>query len=467
MSEELLSALGNLAGEGYLVGGAVRDRLLGRPTADYDVAVGGEPAAIAGRLARQLDAHAFELSDGFGVWRLVARDRRWQLDILPLHEGRIEADLAQRDLTINAMAQALSGGELVDPFGGRDDLAARRLRMVSARAFEADPLRTLRVVRLACELGFGVDPATGAAARQSSPRVSGVAAERVFAELKRIMATERAPQGLDLLDELGVTAVILPELSALHGVDQSQYHHLDVGAHTRAVLAATIELQHAPSVWFGAEGAALDGVLARPLANELSRWEALRFGALLHDIAKPQTRAVTGEGRLTFIGHDLEGAELAAEILRRLRASQRLCEHVAALTRHHLRLGFLVHAAPLHRREVYGYLRACEPVGVDVTVLSVADRLATRGTGSERAIKRHLALARTLLSDALRWEAERPRPPLGGHELADALGLGPGPRLGVILQELEAAAYAGEIASREEALERARELAAGRSAAGR
>ncbi len=165
----------------------------------------------------------------------------------------------------------------------------------------------------------------------------------------------------------------------------------------------------------------------------MTRGQALRFGALLHDIAKPQTRGMTDEGRVTFMGHDRAGAELATSILRRLRASEKLSGYVAALTLHHLRLGFLVHREPLSRRDVYDYLLTCSPVGVDVTLLSVADRLATRGDNSERAIARHLALARTMLPEALAWEANPPRPPVRGDELARALGIAPGPQVGGLL----------------------------------
>ena len=142
-------------------------------------------------------------------------------------------------------------------------------------------------------------------------------------------------------------------------------------------------------------------LLAEPLADELTRGGALRFGALLHDAAKPQTRVDLGDGRIGFPHHDVEGAELSRAVLARLRASERLRTHVAALARHHLRLGFLVHEAPLDRRAVFRYLRACEPVGADVTLLSIADRLATRGRNADEAIASHLALARPLLEEAL------------------------------------------------------------------
>jgi putative nucleotidyltransferase with HDIG domain len=284
-----------------------------------------------------------------------------------------------------------------------------------------------------------------------------VAPERVFVELRRLLSAERAVDGLDVMGASAVTEAILPELVELRGIDQSRFHHLDVFDHTRAVLAETIALERDPEPVFAEDAGAVLELLAAPLANELTRGQALRFGALLHDIAKPQTRQETPEGRVTFMRHDEAGAKVSAAILARLRASERLGQHVAALTRHHLRLGFLVHRTPLSRREIYRYLDECAPVQADVTVLSVADRLATRGDGAERAIARHLELARLLMREALLWVTDPPRPPIRGDELSSALGIRPGPVVGELLHELEEASYAGEISSRKEAIEHARQ----------
>jgi poly(A) polymerase len=455
-----VAELAQIVPAGWLVGGTVRDRLLERPTADYDVAMIGSVADAAGTLARAAGGFAFELSEAFGAWRVVAHDHTWQVDVLPLNGETIEEDLSQRDFTINAIAAPLGDGGYVDPFDGLEDLRRRRLRVVSSDAFERDPLRALRLARIACELDFEVDAETLELARRAAPALDGVAAERVFVELRRVVCAPAAVDGLALMDRTGVTDAILPELAALRGVEQSRFHHLDVSGHTRSVLAETITLERDPERVAGADAPALLEYLAQPLANELTRGQALRFGALLHDIAKPQTRAVTPQGRITFMGHDESGARVGSEILGRLRASERLREHVAALTRHHLRLGFLVHEMPLSRRAVYDYLRTTAPVAVDVTVLSVADRLATRGDNAERAIARHLELARQMLAEGLAWVADPPRPPLRGDELASALGIKPGPVVGGLLAELEAASFSGEVATREEAIARARELIA-------
>jgi poly(A) polymerase len=464
--EPPLCALTELGAPAWLVGGAVRDRLLDRRTADFDVVVVGDVAAAAHTVARGARGHAFELSEAFGAWRVVARDRSWQLDLMALDGATIEQDLRRRDLTVNAIAEPLGGGDRVDPFGGIEDLRACILRAVSGPAFLDDPLRVVRLARLACELNFEIELGTAEAARAVAPRLTAVAPERVFEELKRLVCADRAPVGIGLLGSLGIAAAVLPELDALHGIDQSRFHHLDVLGHTQLVLAQTIEITERPRFLCEQpeQAAPLRSLLDAPFANGLTRGQALRFGALLHDIAKPQTRDVTDEGRVTFMGHDRAGAELGSSILRRLRASEKLRGHVAALTLHHLRLGFLVHHVPLERRDIYDYLLSCSPVGVDVTLLSVADRLATRGDNAERAIAKHVALARTMLTEALAWEASPPRPPVRGDELVRALGIDPGPQVGGLLAELQAQAFSGEVRTPEQAIDRARELVASTAA---
>jgi putative nucleotidyltransferase with HDIG domain len=264
------------------------------------------------------------------------------------------------------------------------------------------------------------------------------------------------------MDAYGITAQVLPELVALHGVEQNEFHHLDVHDHTLEVLDQVAAIERDPlAAGLGEHAGAVAAILREPLADELTRGDAMRIAALLHDAAKPWTRMDRPDGRFGFPGHDREGAELARTVLRRLRASEKLAEHVAALCLHHLRLGFLVHEAPLDRRRVWRYLRATEPQAVEVTVFTVADRLATRGRNAEPAIAAHLALARAVLGPALaRRGAAREAPLVRGDELARALGIPPGPQLGALLEQLEEDRYAGAIATREDAITRARELTA-------
>jgi poly(A) polymerase len=438
--------------EAWLVGGAVRDRLLGRATDDVDVALDGDPRHAAKAIARATRGVAFELSGAFGAWRVVGPGHGWHVDLVTL-QGDIETDLAARDFTINAMAEPLAGGELLDPHGGRADLDARRLRMVSATAMADDPLRTLRAIRLAVELDLALEPSTAAAIAAHARWIDTVAPERVFGELKRIVTAPAARAGLELMDAHGLTDAVLPELVPLRGVEQNEFHHADVYEHTLEVLEAVAALER-NRAFLGDRAADL---LAEPLADELSRGGAMRFAALLHDAAKPNTRGERPDGRVTFIGHDRAGADLARTVLRRLRASQRTIDYVAALTLHHLRLGFLVHEQPLDRRSVWRYLRATAPWTDDVTIFTVADRLATRGRNAEEAIAAHVELAR----DMLAIEPPPSEPLIRGDELAREVGIVPGPRLGELLAQLEEDRFAGAIATRDEAVRRAREIVCG------
>lgn len=445
----------------WIAGGAVRDAALGREVTDLDLAVAADPARVAKAVARDGDGHAFELSAEFATWRAVARDGAWQVDATALRGETIEADLAARDFTLGAVAVPLAGGEPIDPYGGIGDLERRLLRVVSEESFRADPLRLLRAPRLAAELELEVDAGTVALARSQAGLASRPAGERQLAELRRLIGGPAPLQGIALLDDLGLTAVVLPELEALRGVRQGPNHHLDVHGHTLAVLERTLEVEGDLDRFAGERAAQTRALLDEPLADEMSHGTALRFGALLHDIGKPATRGER-DGYVTFIGHDSVGAEIVAGICARLRVSGRLSRHLQALTLHHLRLGFLVHEAPLPPRRVHEYLRATEPVAADVTLLTVADRLSARGSGpfaTEEAIEAHLALARQMLAAALDWRRDGPPEPLlRGDELASELGIAPGPELGDLLAELEAAQYAGEVRTRSEAIEQARRL---------
>jgi poly(A) polymerase len=452
----------------WIVGGALRDELLGRPVRDVDIAVAGDPAPVARTVADSVRGPVFRLSEAFGAWRVIDRKRGQVWDFSPLQGETIEEDLGKRDFTVNAMARpakviprlGVMEGDLIDPLGGRADLEARILRVLGPQAYESDPLRPLRLARFAAELGFEADPETERLTAAAAPGVAEAAGERVFAELCRLMIANGALAGLTLADRLGLLRAVLPEVADLHDVEQSHYHHLDVYDHTLEVLAKQIELEGRLHAVFGAQQAVrLRRILAEPLADELTRGQALRLGALLHDIGKPATRDTRPDGRVTFVGHDRLGERMVRSVCRRLRTSDRLARFLEGLTRHHLVLGFLVHERPLDRRQVYRYLARTTPVEVEVTLLSCADRLATRGRRADEATEAHLDLARELMRAALDWrEHGPPGVPIRGDELARELGIEPGPELGRLLAELTEAAYAGEVATRDEAVAVARRL---------
>ena len=453
------AALGEWPGGAWLVGGVVRDALLGRRIGDVDLVVAGEPEEAARAAARSVGGPAFPLSEEFGAWRVLDRSRGFTCDVSRLHGQGIEDDLRRRDFTVNAVAVPLAGGAPIDPTGGIADLEQRILRVQGPAAYAEDPLRPLRLVRLHAELGLLPDRETERLTIAAAPRLVEPSPERVFTELRRTLLAPGVLGGLELAERLGVLAAVLPEVAALRGVEQSRFHHLDVYEHTLEVMRQLLELEARLEAFFGELAPALRELLDEPLADGLTRMQALRFGALLHDVAKPETRGIRADGKITFIGHDSAGAEVVEQILRRLRTSERLRTFVSALTRHHLVLGFLVRERPLRARAIYSYLRQCSPVEVEVTVLSCADRLATRGAHAEAAIAAHLELARELIGPALEWRAAGPpKPPVRGDELAVELAIEPGPELGALLTRLEEAAYTGEAVTREDALALARRL---------
>ncbi|HVD87141.1 MAG TPA: HD domain-containing protein [Solirubrobacterales bacterium] len=456
--ESVRGALGGAAGV-WIVGGAVRDAALGEEVHDLDLVVANDPQTAARAIAAKLGDHAFELSAEFQTWRVVSDRYGGQIDLTPMRGGAIEADLAERDFTIGAVAVPLADGEAVDPFSGLGDLDSQTLRAVAESSFRNDPLRLLRAARLAAQLGFEIEPETAGLARAAAAHASEPAGERQLAELRQLLGGPDPIRALRLLDELQVTPVVLSELHALRGVEQGPNHHLDVYDHTLAVLEHTLEVERGLERFAGERAAEVAALLDEALADEMSRRTALRFGALFHDIGKPATRAERA-GFVGFRGHDKVGAEVIGGICRRLRASRRLTQHLQGLALHHLRLGFLIAEMPLPARRVHEYLRATEPVTVDVTLLTVADRLSARGVGpiaSPGMVEAHLTLAREMIAAGLDWRAEGPPPPLlRGDELARELGIDRGPELGRALAELEAAQYAGEIGDRAGAIEHLR-----------
>jgi poly(A) polymerase len=431
LPQSAMRALGGEEGV-WIAGGAVRDAALGQAVTDLDLAVAGDPGRVAKALARELGEHAFELSAEFGTWRVVAPSRGWQVDITALRGDSIEADLALRDFTIGAAAVPLAAGEALDPYDGLVDLERGVLRVVGPSSFTDDPLRLLRAARLAANLNLRIDAGTVALAHDAAARAAEPAGERQLSELRQLLGGSDPLRGLELLDELRLTAVVLPELEGTKGVGQGPNHHLDVHGHTLEVLGHTLEIERELPRFVGPERAqeAAD-FLAEPLADEMDRRVALRFGALFHDIAKPATRAER-DGFVGFKGHDLEGVGVIGEIMGRLRASRKLTRHLQALTLHHLRLGFMVREAPLPPR-----------------------RRSARGAGpiaSPEMVQAHLDLAREMVGAALDWHRDGPPAPLlRGDEIAAELGI-EGPEIGAKLAELEAAQYAGEVTDRAEAL---------------
>lgn len=444
------------ADELWIVGGAVRDLVAGKSVEDFDLVTSADPGKIARTLANKTGSGVFRLSHEFGCWRVVAGDRSWHVDICPLRGGSIEHDLALRDFTVNSIALPLAGGELIDPFAGAEDLRGKTLRLTSDQAFKDDPVRVLRLSRFYCQYGLVPDQSCLTLAKQDALRVKEAAGERLLEEFKKLVTADNPLPGFELMDETGVTESLLPELKALQGIEQTPYHHLDAYGHTLEVLERMISIERDPSI-LGDCGPQVLEQLKSDRGDGLTTLGALRLAALFHDIGKSTTKTVDEEGRVKFFGHDQVGAEFCGQICARLHTSRKLRTFLENTTRHHLHLGFLVYKQPLDRHQIYNYISTCEPVALAVTVLTVADRLATRGARTKQsAIDDHLELAAKMLQEILAWSATKPL--ISGRDLVAAFNLEEGPLLGELLAAAREAQFVGEVADRESAIRLAEQL---------
>lgn len=306
----------------YLVGGPVRDRIIGRPSNDLDFTTGARPDRVK-VLARRAGASSiYTVGERFGTIGAVFETGPVEITTFRAESYRpgsrkpdvqfgdsLEADLSRRDFTINAMAQDVLSGRIIDPHGGLADLVAGRIRAVGTAddRFREDPLRVLRCVRFAAQLGFDIESGTLAAARRTAGELRHVSAERIGAELNLTLLSPEPGRALVTLLEIGVLGLVMPELIPLQQTEQEERRqHKDVFAHTMRVLSTT---------------------RAEP---------EIRWAALLHDVGKPQTKSIRNR-RIRFFGHEEVGARMARRILRRLKFDGQLTERVTHIVRLHMR----------------------------------------------------------------------------------------------------------------------------------
>jgi poly(A) polymerase/tRNA nucleotidyltransferase (CCA-adding enzyme) len=446
--------------------------------------------ALARRVADRLGWAYYPLDEARDVARLVFNAGTalpLVCDIAAMRGGSIEADLSLRDFTINAMALAFESKgqpQFIDVVDGRADLAAKVLRRVSPVSLADDPVRLLRAVRLAAQLGLTLEPATEAQIRRLARSVSMVSAERLRDELWKIVTSPAPAQAIDQLRQLGLLVHVLPEVAGTIGVTQSPPHVSPVYEHTLATISAIHQLigwilEETPlpsSATYAAVVSTLGhrrdllrSHLSTTIGAQRRRADWLLWMALLHDIGKPATRTEevqpSGEVRIRFFEHEDVGARLVVDRLTQLRFNRFEIDLVAAAVRshmrpHHLDAGF--DGQTISRRAGYRFFRdtAIKPdgigVGLDLLILALADRIATFG-GAPTGWSGYLTHVDQLLEVAFSRGGPAPRPLVDGHLLMSRLALPPGPKLGAVLDHILEAQVAGEISTPEEALE----LAAG------
>jgi poly(A) polymerase len=426
-AEPLASLASRFVAAGHelaLVGGPVRDAFLGRPVNDLDLATSAHPDDIV-RIIRPLaDAH-WEIGRAFGT--IGARLGEHTVEITTYRADAysadsrkpevafgdtLEGDLVRRDFTMNAMALRLPDLTMVDPAGGLDDLFARRLMTPGSpdESFGDDPLRMMRAARFVAQLDVQVDPRVLDSMQRMRERLSIVSAERIRDELLKLLATPLPRRGLELLVDVGLAELVIPEVPALRLEVDEHAHHKDVYEHSLTVLQQAIELEQTR-----APGSAPDMVL--------------RLAALLHDIGKPATKRVEAQGAVTFHHHDVVGAKLARKRLTALRLDKDTVVAVSRLVELHLRF-FGYSDAPWTDSGVRRYVRDADTLLERLHILTRADvttrnpRKAARLRGAYDELERRIAVL------AEQEELQSIRPDLDGEQIMALLSLRPGPIVG-------------------------------------
>jgi poly(A) polymerase len=398
----------------YLVGGSVRDELMGREIHDYDLTTDAPVSAIKAMLeAAQPDA-IFTLGEKFGTISAIVGGSLVEITTFRAQDAvegtgsdpedasrKLHADLAHRDFTVNAIARDLHTGQLHDPFDGQMHLKHRLIMGVGSPEdrFREDPLRMLRAVRLAVQLEFYLDRDTKEAIKSQAPLLKEVAWERIGDELDKILLAATPSEGIDGLDSLGLLPYTIPELLAMHEMERGAYHYKEVYPHTLKVLDRT-----PPDI-------------------------VLRWAGLLHDVAKPATYGIT-DGEVHFFGHDRVGARMARTILSRLKRPTEVIEPVVQLIAEHLRIG--VYDESWTDGAVRRFIRETAPVTEQLFELSRADITSQRAQRVAAALARVDALYERCEQIKAEEDVEKLHSPLDGHDLMRIFGGTPGRWIGEV-----------------------------------
>ena len=405
-----------------LVGGPVRDAMLGRLQNDLDFTTSARPE-VTERLVKGWADATWDVGRAFGT--IGCRRGPWQLEITTYRSEKydpesrkpevdygdtLEGDLGRRDFTVNAMAISLPGREFQDPYGGLVDLAHRLLRTPGRPedSFSDDPLRMMRAARFAAQLGFTVAPEVVAAMKAMAGRIEIVSAERVRDELVKLVCAPYPRRGLTLMVETGLADHVLPELPALALETDEHHRHKDVYEHTLTVLEQSIDLEHR-----------LDGG-----PDFVSR-----FAALMHDVGKPRTRKFLGDGTVTFHHHDVVGAKITRKRMRALRFSNDETDAVSRLVELHLRFhGY--GTGEWTDSAVRRYVRDAGDQLERLHILTRADSTTRNKRKAERLRRAYDHLEERIAHLAEQEELAALRPDLDGNQIMEILGIGPGPEVG-------------------------------------
>ncbi|MDM8520041.1 HD domain-containing protein [Anaerolineales bacterium HSG6] len=456
--------------ESYLVGGAVRDMLLGRTVVpDLDFVVPKNGLKIARFVADSLGGAFYPLDESRDTGRVICNDaHKSYLDFSSYRGPDLLTDLAVRDFTINAIALKLNDSlDIIDPFQGQVDIEQKRIQLVSDEALQNDPIRVLRAVRQSIKFDFTIEPKTEQQIKISAPLlIENVSPERQRDELIKLLNTPRPGQALKSLHELSILAHIMPEVSAMVGIAQSAPHHLDVFEHTvvtldiwGANLLSSIASASHPLSVLSPWQAELEGYLTQQLAGNISCKALIPFAILLHDTGKPVTQT-HDNGKIRFLGHEQESVKIAHRTMSNLRFSGEAIAFVTMIVKNHMRPLSLSLQDGVSRRAIYRLFRANRyksvQSGIALGLHALADHYGTYPAGEGKAAEEKLLAVVVNMFKAYFEQNDKlinPSPILTGRDIIDRFNIKQGRLIGRLLRDLKEAQAIGEVMDEDSAVE--------------
>lgn len=460
----------------YLVGGAVRDVLMMRPLHDMDFVVIGSAAEVAKKLADELEGGYYMLDEERDIARVVIKQdhgKKFYLDFSALRAENLFNDLTSRDFTINAMAVNVSQPELlIDPLKGVKDIKAGYLQICNPNSFKDDPIRVIRAVRMAIQFNLKITENTLYALKQEVPNLHKISQERIRDELFRILESENIALAIRLLDELNILQTIWPELSALKNVEQGKTHASDVWEHTLStvgaledlwnVLVGEFEEEKASNLLMGTASARLgrfrdklEDHFLQSINPARSRKSLLFYTALYHDIGKPAAKSVLEDGEISFRGHDEAAIAMMKEASRKLRLSENEVSTVTTMVKNHMQLHVLsLEGKVPTKREIHQFYKQNRSYGVDLILIMLADLIGKYKYAMDQDLwLEKVNLARLFLEAYFEQFDEIVNPPklITGSELMKQFKIEAGPKVGELLEELQAAQAEGLVKDKKEA----------------
>ncbi|MFH0959277.1 MAG: hypothetical protein V1897_11295 [Pseudomonadota bacterium] len=465
--QEIFHKLLELCNESYLVGGTVRDALLGRSTiSDFDIAVDGDGYELARLLAGSLSINAtfVPLDKVRRVGRVVAPMSPISvIDVSTFKGPTISDDLCARDFTINSMAahlwDILAGRfseAIIDPVGGRDDLAGHTIRISSETSFESDPLRMIRAFRFEAQLNFGIDRGTLLQIKNMAHTIELVSGERMRDELTVILSSENSHSIVSEMAEFGLLWSMFPALIPTLGFEQNRFHHLDVWRHTLSTLKNLESIiAHLPEI-LGDLSETVLSYLNEQLVPGRKRMWLLKLAVLLHDSGKPASLTIDDQGRRRFFGHEKISGSIASAVGGSIKLASREVSALSLWVEGHMRTSILC----LEDASQRSMMRFCRDFGRDLiglALLHLADLSASQGPArSSNEFRQSILGVRRILDILAEQERMPSRPLLNGDELMSEFGLQQGPRLGAILRWLTTEQSLGAIKNKDQASEAVR-----------